>query len=138
MARFPYVSADNLPTSLMPRLPLTLILGDQSVEVIGLLDTGAAVSVLPYPVGLALGAVWEEQTKVVPLVGSLGQFEARALVVLASHPQITPNEAVRLVFAWTQLETAPIIFGQMNFFLEFDVCFYRSQSLFDVRLKDGG
>ena len=73
-----------------------------------------------------------------PLVGSLGQFEARALVVMASHPQITPNEAVRLVFAWTQLETAPIIFGQMNFFLEFDVCFYRSQSLFDVRLKDGG
>jgi len=65
----------------------------------------------------------------------LGQFEARALVVMASHPQITPNEAIRLVFAWTQAENAPIIFGQMNFFLEFDVCFYRSQSLFDIRLK---
>jgi hypothetical protein len=31
----------------------------------------------------------------------------------------------------------PVIFGQMNFFLEFDVCFYRSQGVFDVRLKDG-
>jgi len=119
-------------------LPLTLILGGQSVEVVGLLDTGAAVSVLPYQVGLALGAIWEEQTTVVSLVGSLGQFEARALTVMASHPKITPNDGVRLVFAWTQLESAPIIFGQMNFFLEFDVCFYRSQSLFDVRLKDGG
>jgi len=137
VARFPYASADNQPTSLMPRMPLTLIVGGQSVEVVGLLDTGAAVSVLPYQVGLALGAVWEEQTTVVPLVGSLGQFEARALVVMASHPQITSNEVVRLVFAWTQVETAPIIFGQMNFFLEFDVCFYRSQSIFEVRLKDG-
>ena len=40
--------------------------------------------------------------------------------------------AVRLVFAWTQAENAPAIFGQMNFFLEFDVCFYRSQNMFDV------
>ena len=72
-----YVSADNLPTILMPRMPLTLIFGNESVEVVGLLDTGAAVSVLPYQVGLALGAVWEDQTTVVPLVGSLGQFEAR-------------------------------------------------------------
>lgn len=86
MAHFPYVSADNQPASLMPRMPLRLILGGQSVEVVGLLDTGAAVSVLPYQVGLALGAVWQEQTTSVPLVGSLGQFEARALVVMASHP----------------------------------------------------
>lgn len=122
----------------MPRLPLTLTYGGQSVEVVGLLDTGAAINVLPYRVGLAMGAVWEEQTTAVPLVGSLGQAEARALVVDAFHPQITSDKGVRLVFAWTQLETAPVIFGQMNFFLEFDVCFYRSQSMFDVRLKDGG
>ncbi|MCB9452385.1 MAG: retroviral-like aspartic protease [Anaerolineaceae bacterium] len=138
MTRFPYIAANDLPISLMPRLPLTLTYGGQSVEVVGLLDTGAAINVLPYHVGLTLGAVWEEQTTVVPLVGSLGQAESRALVVVASHSQITSGEGVRLVFAWTQLETAPVIFGQMNFFLEFDVCFYRSQSLFDVRLKDGG
>ena len=119
----------------MPRLPMTLSLGEQFMEVVGLLDTGAAVNVLPYPVGLALGAVWEDQTTVVPLVGSLGQFEARALMVMASHSQITPNETVRLVFAWTQMKAAPVIFGQMNFFLEFDVCFYRSQSVFDVQAK---
>ncbi len=100
------------------------------------MDTGAAVSVLPYQIGLALGAVWEEQTTSIPLVGSLGHVEARALVVMASHPQITPNKAVRLVFAWTQAENAPVVFGQMNFFLEFDVCFYRSQSVFDIHLKN--
>lgn len=53
MARFPYITADKQSTSLMPRMPLTLILGGQSVEVVGLLDTGAAVSVLLYQVGLA-------------------------------------------------------------------------------------
>ncbi len=137
MVLFPYTFADRLPGSLMPRLPLMLMLGSHSAEVVGLLDTGAAVNVLPYRVGLALGAVWEAQTTVVPLTGSLGQVDARALILMASHPQITSHEAVRLVFAWTHLETAPVIFGQMNFFLEFDVCFYRSQSMFDVRLKDG-
>ena len=132
--RFPYIAFDNQPASLMPRLPLTLTLDNQSVEVIGLVDSGAAVSVLPYAVGLSLGAVWEEQNATVPLVGSLGNFEARALVVLASHLQIT-STPVRLVFAWTQAENAPVIFGQTNFFMEFDVCFYRSQSVFDVQLK---
>jgi len=68
-------------------------------------------------------------------VGSLGQFEARALMVIGSHPQITGNSGVQLVFAWTQAENAPVIFGQMNFFLEFDVCFYRSQSVFEVNAK---
>ncbi len=137
MAGFPYLTTDKLPTSLMPRLPLTIALGSQSVEVVGLLDTGAAVSVLPFQIGLALGAVWEEQTTVVPLVGSLGEFEARVLIVKGTHPQIILNKTVRLAFAWTRLETAPIIFGQMNFFLEFDVCFYRSRHRFDVTLKDG-
>ncbi len=135
MAKFPYVAANNQPTSLMPRLPLFLNLSDQQVQVVGLLDTGAAVNVLPYRVGLALSAVWEEQTTPVSLVGNLGQFEARALVVMASHPQITDDQAVRLVFAWTRSENAPVLLGQMNFFLEFDVCFYRSQSVFEVRLK---
>jgi len=135
VARFPYVAANNLSTSLMPPLPMVLSLGDRSVEVNGLLDTGAAVNVLPYRVGLALGVVWEDQTVPVSLVGSLGQFEARALIVIGSHPQNTGNSGVQLVFAWTQAENAPVIFGQMNFFIEFDVCFYCSQSVFEVNAK---
>jgi len=47
VARFPYVAANNLPTGLMPRLSMVLSLGGRSVEVNGLLDTGAAVNVLP-------------------------------------------------------------------------------------------
>ena len=74
MARFPYSSPDDVPSSLMPHLLMTLALGDQSIEVSGLLDSGAAVNVLPYRVGLELGANWDEQTTVIALTGSLGQF----------------------------------------------------------------
>ena len=136
MAHFPYIVSASLQSSLMPRLPLLLTLQEHSIEVSGLLDTGAAVSVIPYNIGVALGAIWEEQKTSVPLVGNLGQFEARVLIVTASHPEITFGRAIRQVFAWVRSENAPVIFGQMNFFLEFDVCFFRSQAFFDVQLKN--
>ena len=133
--RIRYTPADDSPTSLMPWLSLTLQLNQHAVQVVGLLDTGSAVSILPYQVGLELGAAWDEQTIQVPLAGSLGHIEARALVVFAFHPEINPDDPVRLVFAWIQTNNVPLILGQMNFFMEFDVCFYRSQDTFDVRLR---
>jgi hypothetical protein len=133
--RLPYVQATASPASLMPRLPMNLSYGNESVEVVGLLDTGSSVNVLPYGVGLALGAIWDEQRFSVPLVGSLGRFEARGLVVMASHPRINPDNPVRLVCAWTRAEDAPVLFGQSNFFMEFDVCFYGSQNTFEINLK---
>ena len=42
---------------------------------------------------------------------------------------------VQLVFAWTQAPQVPLILGQVNFFMEFDVCFYRSQLDFSVSPK---
>lgn len=135
MVEFLYTATDENSASLMPRLSLTLARVNRKVDVVGLLDTGAAVNVLPYYLGIALGANWEEQTTSVALVGSLGRFEARALVLNALHPQIIPNESVQLVFAWTRSENAPLIFGQMNFFLEFDVCFFRAQGIFEVQRK---
>jgi hypothetical protein len=131
-ARFDYSSADGSSASLMPRLSLLLHRLSQSTEVTGLLDTGSAVNVLPYSIGLLLGANWDELSIPVSLVGTLGQFEARALVVQATHPQIITDAPVQLVFAWTQSPHAPVIFGQMNFFLEFDVCFFRSNAFFEI------
>jgi hypothetical protein len=45
-----------------------------------LLDTGASVNVLPYEIGLQLGAVWEEQIVPIQLSGNLARMEARGLV----------------------------------------------------------
>lgn len=113
----------------LPKLPLILSCRNSSVEVSGLLDTGASVSVLPYSIGVQLGAIWEEQTISVTLAGNLAPVEARGLLVSA---QIGSFEPVRLIFAWSLSNDVPLLLGRMNFFLEFDVCFYRSQLVFDV------
>ncbi|MBD2448647.1 retroviral-like aspartic protease [Nostoc sp. FACHB-152] len=113
----------------LPQLPLILTYRGLSVEVSALLDTGASVNVLPYSVGVQLGATWEEQTTSVILAGNLASVEARGLLVSA---QIGNFDPVRLVFAWSLSDDAPLLLGRMNFFLEFDVCFYRSQLTFEV------
>jgi hypothetical protein len=83
--QFPFVEVDSTTgaSSRMPYLPLALTLGQRSVAVSGLLDTGAAINVLPHSVGLQLGAVWEQQTTPVRLSGNMASVEARVLVVTA-------------------------------------------------------
>ncbi|WP_375513712.1 hypothetical protein [uncultured Nostoc sp.] len=45
---------------------------------IALLDTSASVNVLPYEIGLQLGAVWQEQTVPIQLSGNLACIYFRA------------------------------------------------------------
>lgn len=135
MIRLPYMATENDPTGLLPRLPLTLNYENRSIEVVALLDTGSAVNVLPYRLGLTLGAEWNEQQISVPLVGSLGNAEAKAITINASHPLLTTSTATSLIFAWTRKEDAPLVLGQVNFFMEFDVCFFRSQGAFEIAVK---
>jgi hypothetical protein len=119
--------------STMPYLPLTLNNGNKSLEVMALLDTGASVNVLPYEIGLQLGAVWEEQTVQIALSGNLGDSEARGLVLPGKIANFTP---ILLAFAWTQSNNAPVILGHLNFFAEFNVCFYRHELVFEVCPKN--
>ena len=116
----------------MPFLPLTLTHGSSSVEVMALLDTGASVNVLPYELGLQLGAIWEEQTVEIELSGNLARDRSRGLVLSG---QVARFPTVLLAFAWTQSRDIPVILGHMNFFLEFNVCFYRHDLAFEVRPK---
>jgi hypothetical protein len=126
---------DNLGRSvIMPYVPLILTLDERSLKVTALLDTGASVNVLPYEVGLQLGAIWENQTVSIPLSGNLAQSDSRGLVVSGTIAQFSP---VLLGFAWTELRETPIILGHMNFFAEFNVCFYRHELTFEICPKTG-
>ena len=131
----PYVEANPLAgsASALPYVPILLQLGARQVAASGLVDSGAALSVLPYDLGVELGAVWEHQTMPVRLTGNLAESDARAIVLLARIGQFSP---VRLAFAWTRSNRAPLILGQVNFFMEFDVCFYRSRLLFELVPKN--
>jgi hypothetical protein len=132
--RYPFTDRVNSmgQTSTLPYLPIVLSNGSKSIEVMALLDTGASVSVLPYEVGIQLGAIWENQTLAIPLSGNLGQSEARGLVLSGTVRKFV---SVPLVFAWTRSTDVPVILGHMNFFAEFNVCFYRHESAFELNPK---
>jgi hypothetical protein len=133
--QFPYVSRDPSlgDASLAPMLPVTLA-GRQNLSATGLVDSGAAINVLPYTLGLQLGFVWDQETRSVTLSGNLAAVEARVVVLSAVVGRFPP---VRLAFGWAKVDTVSLIFGQVNFFLEFDVCFFRSRAVFEVRPKQG-
>ena len=130
--RFPFIERTNSLglSSTLPYLPITLTYINRSVEAMALLDTGASVNVLPYEIGLQLGAVWEEQTVPIQLSGNLARMEARDLVLSAT---VAEFPSILLAFAWTESREAPLILGHMNFFAEFDVCFYRADFAFELR-----
>ena len=54
-------------------------------------------------------------------------IEALGLVDSGAPANVLPYEIVN----------APLILGQANFFLEFDVCFYRSKLEFEIKPKSG-
>jgi hypothetical protein len=134
--RFPYKVIDRSlgMVDRMPYLPLMLSLDGQSLNAEGLLDTGASVNVLPYELGIQLGLIWENETLSVVLAGNLARFEARAVVVNA---QVSSFSKVNLAFAWTQATDVPLILGQANFLFEFEVCFFRARSEFEIRPNQG-
>jgi len=128
---FPFSESDKTPGRI-PYMPLLLSYKGSSLSVSAMLDTGASVNVLPYEIGIRLGAVWEHQTTKLELTGNLAKSEARVIVLNGKVSRFKP---VRLAFAWTQAENIPVILGQVNFFLEFDVCFFSSQAIFEIAPK---
>jgi len=126
------IEAGQTIASELAYLPITLSTANGSVELQGLLDSGSTVNVLPYTVGLALGFSWEQQTIPIALTGSLSKVPAYGVIVTGQIASFLP---VELAFAWTQAANVPLILGQVNFFMEFDVCFFRSQSAFEVKPK---
>jgi hypothetical protein len=95
-------------------------------------DSGATVNVLPFELGVQLGAEWEDRKAILRLSGSLGNQPAVPLVATAEMEDLP---AARLAFAWIKQSGVPLVLGQTNFFMEFDVSFYRSVLEFEIRPK---
>jgi hypothetical protein len=66
------------------------------------------------------------------LAGALAGIPARGIILQAVVGSFSP---VRLAFAWAQTDGIPVILGQTNFFAEFDICFFRSRSYFEITPK---
>jgi len=131
--RFPYSRRDpaDLIQSPMPFLPL-LLRGAAPLQIQALapVDSGSTMNVMPHSLGLQLGFVWDAQPIVAALAGGLAAVETRAVGVEAVVGGFPP---VRLAFGWAETDDPVLLLGQMNFFIEFDVCLFRSRQLFEVR-----
>jgi hypothetical protein len=131
--QFPYVPRDPAlgNASMAPMLPLTLI-GRQSVATSGLVDSGAAINVLPFALGVQMGLDWDQQKRAIELSGNLASVAARVVVLSVGIGTFSP---VRLAFGWAQTDAISVLLGQVNFFMEFDVCFFRTRNMFELRPK---
>ncbi len=134
--RFRYSTTDPSQNEFdsLPRVPIILRREARTVEALGLVDSGATINVLPYELGLQLGAAWEDSKAIIKLAGNLSNQAAIPFFAAVQVADFTP---VQLVFAWVKSPNAPLILGQTNFFMEFDVCLYRSKMEFQVNPKTG-
>jgi hypothetical protein len=129
--RFPFVPmpAGSFGSIPMPFLPVRLAFNQVAFDEVALVDSGAALNVLPFDLGIRLGFNWNASSPALSLVGNLGGYPAKAVrlnVVIGAFPP------VQLGFAWSRDPNARLLLGQVNFFTEFDVCFYQSQGIFEV------
>jgi hypothetical protein len=132
--RFPFISLSNQggEGSFMPFLPIKLSLENLEISAHGLVDSGATINVLPFSLGISLGANWESQTISLQLAGNLAAVESKVLIVKA---KIEGCPATELAFAWAKTDKVPLLLGQTNFFMEFDVHFFRSNLFFEITEK---
>jgi hypothetical protein len=109
---YAYPDASRAEGSLLAYVPITLRHDTHGLTVMGLLDTGSTVNVLPYPLGLQRGFVWAQQPTRVHLTGSLARLPAWGGIVSGQVALFPP---VELAFAWMQSTEGPMILGQVNF-----------------------
>ncbi|MFO7033305.1 hypothetical protein B9T07_26755 [Limnospira fusiformis CCALA 023] len=132
--RFRYSTTDSSQNEFesLPRIPIIWRRESHRIEAVGLVDSGATINVMQYNMGLQLGAIWADNKSMIQLTGNLGSQPALPLLAMAQIGDIAP---IQLAFAWTKNINTPLILGQTNFLMEFDLCFYRSQMEFEVKPK---
>ncbi len=83
--RFKYSVTDPSQNELdsLPRLTLTPSCNTRQVDVVGLVDSGATINVLPYEIGVHLKETWDDRKANIKLAGNMGRFPAMPLAVMA-------------------------------------------------------
>jgi len=119
----------------LPLIEIALYYGENEITVPALVDSGAAMSVLPYDtgleLGLELGLVWEDQTVPVNVGGVLKDTSAYGVLLRGSICPLPPGS---LVFAWVRRSSDEIrtIMGQMNFFHHYKITFEAYNDTFEI------
>ncbi len=115
-------------------LPITLKGGDSAEEFTALVDSGADVNVLPWNAGLKLGLVWNPNKATLRIAGVPSGAVAMPVILAAEFGEFT---GISQAFAWCNSDRVPLVLGQTNFFMEFDICFFNSRKEFQIVRKAG-
>jgi len=113
-------------------LPVTLKREEMSLRIEALADSGADVNVLPSSIGLELGLTWNPNKATLRLAGVSVGAAAMPVLLEATIGNLSP---VTLAFARCESDAVPLVLGQTHFFMEFDVCFFRSRLQMSVVSK---
>ncbi len=115
----------------MPVVNVDLAHEEFSLTTSALVDSGAAMNLLPFECGEQLGFVWEEQRLSLPMGGLLPDANAFAVPVTLTLEPFPPLE---LAFAWTDVSQANIrvLLGQINFFQYFKITFTAYEQHFEI------
>lgn len=131
--RFSYIptTAEAGSDGLLPFVPVSLSWRGRSIHAFGLVDSGAAVSVLPYQLGLDLGLNWDQQPLAPRLGGAYRTVETRLAKLML---KIEPFAPIKISMIWAKTESR-LVLGQASFFMGFDICFHRNDAVFEIRPK---
>ncbi len=115
----------------MPVIEVCLAHNENSCVVPALVDSGAAMNLLPFECGEQLGFVWNEQRLSLPMGGLLPDAKAFAVPVTLTPEPFGPIE---LAFAWTNVsqERLRVLLGQINFFQHFKITFTAYERQFAI------
>jgi hypothetical protein len=131
--RFSYTPHQRFPVGIpLVNIQLSHLATTRIVPAV--VDSGAALNILPYDVGMSLSLNWDNQTFSLDLGGVLTGTPAYAVLLQAV---IEPFPPLKLAFAWINKPSTEVrvLLGQVNFFQEFDVHFYGHQKAFEIALK---
>jgi hypothetical protein len=125
MQRYSYTPHPQFPVG-MPLVEIQLSHASYSITVSALVDSGAALNILPFEIGIKLGLDWKRQNFPLDLGGTLAGTQAYAVLLQVQLATFSP---VDLAFAWISRPTTEVrpLLGQVNFFQVFDVHFYGYQ-----------
>ncbi len=131
--RFPYTPMPPFSGG-MPVVTVRLAHEESSCDTLALVDSGAAMNLLPFECGKQLGFVWNEQHLALPMGGLLPDAQAFAVPVTLT---LDPFDPIELAFAWTNVpqERLRVLLGQINFFHHFKVTFAAYERYFEIARK---
>ena len=115
----------------MPVVNIHLTHEEYAITTPALVDSGAAMNLLPFEYGEQLGFAWAEQRLFLPMGGLLPDAKAFAIPVTVT---LEPFPPIELALAWTDVPQTKlrILLGQINFFQHFKIIFMAYKQRFEI------